>query len=95
MNRIHIVWDEFQPLLACDNLDDAQEIVLSFYEEEVYENFVSSCLNYDVSPRIYFEGMKRGFERYNHYNPSKKYETVEAYILDQSQNFSIHSLWRF
>lgn len=95
MNRVHIVWDEFQPILACDSLDDAYEMLLSFYEEEAYENFLSSCLYYKISPEIYFEGMKSGFKSYNHYNPSKKYETVEAYILDQGQNFSIHSLWRF
>lgn len=94
MNRVHIVWNELQPLLACDSLDDAYEMLLSFHEEEMYENFLYSCNYYKISSDVYFKSMKHGFEQYNHYNPSKKYETVEAYILDQSQNYSIHSLWR-
>lgn len=93
MNRVHIVWDEFRPVLACSNLLDAYEMLLSFYEERAYENFLWSCNYYNLSVEDYFDDMKLGFEVYNNYNKSKKYETLEAYILEQETHYSIRSLW--
>ena len=37
--------------------------------------------------------MKCSFELYNKYNSSKKYETLEAYILEHEKHFNIHSMW--
>lgn len=37
--------------------------------------------------------MKDSFELYNKCNNSKKYETVEAYILEDEKHFSIVSMW--
>ena len=93
MKRVHIVWDEFHPILACGDLSDAYEMLLSFYEERTYEDFLWTCDYHDLSSEDYFDDMKCSFEFYNKYNNSKKYETLEAYILEYEKHFSIVSMW--
>ena len=93
MKRVHIVWDEFYPILACGDLSDTYEMLLSFYEERTYEDFLWACVYHDLSIEDYFDYMKCSFESYNKYNNSKKYETLEAYILEYEKHFNIHSLW--
>ena len=39
MKRVHLVCDEFNPVLACGDLSDAYEMLLSFYEERTYDDF--------------------------------------------------------
>ena len=93
MKRVHIVWDEFYPILACGDLSDTYEMLLSFYEERTYEDFLWACVYHDLSIEDYFDYMKCSFESYNKYNNSKKYETLEAYILEYEKHFSILSMW--
>lgn len=40
----------------------------------------------------HYDSMKCSFELYNKCNNSKKYETLEAYILDNEKHFSIVSM---
>ena len=93
MKRVHLVYNEFYPILACSDLSDAYEMLLSFYEERTYEDFLWTCVYHDLSIEVYFADMKCSFELYNKYNSSKKYETLEAYILEYEKHFNIHSLW--
>ena len=93
MKRVHLVCDEFHPILACGDLSDAYEMLLSFYEERTYDDFLWSCVYHDLSIEDYFDSMKCSFELYNKHNNSKKYETLEAYILDDEKHFSIVSMW--
>lgn len=93
MKRVYLVCDEFRPILACGDLSDAYEMLLSFYEERTYDDFLWSCVYHDLSIEDYFDSMKCSFELYNKHNNSKKYETLEAYILDDEKHFSIVSAW--
>lgn len=93
MKRVYLVCDEFSPVLACGDLSDAYEMLLSFYEERTYDDFLWSCVYHDLSIEDYFDSMKDSFELYNKYNNSKKYETLEAYILDHEKHFSVVSMW--
>ena len=93
MKRVYLVCDEFNPILACSDLSDAYEMLLSFYEERTYDDFLWSCVYHDLSIEDYFDSMKCSFELYNKYNSSKKYETLGAYILDDEKHFSIVSMW--
>lgn len=52
MKRVHLI----RPILACGDLSDAYEMLLSFYEEKTYD---------DLSIEDYFDSMKDSFELYN------------------------------
>lgn len=93
MKRVYLIWDEFSPVLACSDLSDAYEMLLSFYEEKTYDDFLWSCVYHDLSIEDYFDSMKDSFELYNKCNNSKRYETLEAYILDHEKHFSVVSMW--
>jgi hypothetical protein len=66
MKRVHLVYNEFYPILACSDLSDAYEMLLSFYEERTYEDFLWTkneandvlefLLNYENYVEIYFIG---------------------------------------
>lgn len=57
------------------------------------DDFLWSCVYHNLSIEDYFDSMKCSFELYNKYNNSKKYETLEAYILEDEKHFSIVSMW--
>lgn len=93
MKRVYLIYDEFRPVLACGDLSDAYEMLLSFYEEKTYEDYLWSYVYHDLSIEDYFDDMKSSFELNNKYNNSKKYETLEAYILEYEKHYSIVSVW--
>lgn len=90
-----------------DNWADEMELEgFALMDEKEYEHYTATVnaiiadienglpFVYQVgSNEDYFDSMKDSFELYNKCNNSKKYETVEAYILEDEKHFSIVSMW--
>lgn len=93
MKRVYLVCSVFQNVFVCDDLADAEEMVLSLTEEDAYENFIWACRYYSKTLETYINSLRFEKEKYDKHN-KKNYQTIECYqLMEDTNRYSIMSLW--
>ena len=89
MKRAYLVCSIFRNVFICDNLADAEEMVLSLTEEDAYEDFIWACRYNEETLETYIAHLK--FEKEQN---KKNYQTIECYqLVEDTNRYFITSLW--